>query len=66
MRITVNGEPREVPPGTTVGDLLADLALDKAICAAELNRRVLPRGQRDAHLLHEGDTLELVTLVGGG
>lgn len=66
MRITVNGEPREVPPGTTVGDLLADLALDKAICAAELNRRVLPRAQRDAHPLHEGDTLELVTLVGGG
>ncbi|GJM19079.1 MAG: thiamine biosynthesis protein ThiS [Phycisphaeraceae bacterium] len=66
MHVTVNAEPREVAPGTTVGDLLVELKLDKAICAAEINKAVVPRAERDARVLAEGDVIELVTLVGGG
>ncbi len=66
MQVTVNGETREIPPGSTVGDLLVELKLDKAICAAEINKAVVPRAERDARELAEGDTIEIVTLVGGG
>jgi len=66
MLVIVNSEPRDLEPGTTVGQLLAQLGLDKAICAAEVNREVVPRRERDGRELREGDTVEVVTLVGGG
>lgn len=66
MQVTVNGEPRDLEPGTTVGALLTQLGLDKAVCAAEVNHEVVPRRDRDARELREGDVVELVTLVGGG
>lgn len=66
MRIAVNGEEREVPEGTTVGDLVRALGLVEAPVAVERNQRVVRRAERDSTVLREGDRLELVTLVGGG
>ena len=66
MRIIVNNEPREVAPGTTVQQLIAELGLATAICAAEVNQSLVPRSARDRHVLAEGDRVELVVLVGGG
>lgn len=66
MQVTVNGESRHLEPGTTVGGLLTQLGLDKAICAAEVNHEVVPKRDRDGRELAEGDVVELVTLVGGG
>ena len=66
MRIAVNGEEREVPEGISVGELVRRLGLAEAPVAVERNQRVVPRAEREATLLREGDRLELVTLVGGG
>lgn len=66
MQITVNGESREIDPGTTVEALIAQLGLDKAITAAEVNKQLVRKPDRDTHTLAEGDTVEIVTLVGGG
>ena len=66
MQIMVNGEPKEVPTGTTVATLIDQLGLSRAICAAEVNRSVVPRASRDETVLGEGDLVEVVTLVGGG
>jgi sulfur carrier protein len=66
MQIRVNGEPREVPEGTTVEALIERLGLVTTACAAEVNDRLVPRRLRSATLLAEGDAVELVTLVGGG
>jgi sulfur carrier protein len=65
-KITANGEPVELDPGSTVEDLITSLGLSGAICAAEVNREVVPRSERPARELAEGDTVEIVTLVGGG
>lgn len=62
----VNGEPTEVPPGETVADLLRRLALSGRPCAAEINKRLVPKRGHSTRTLQEGDTVELVTLVGGG
>lgn len=65
MHITVNGERREVKPGT-VRDLVVGLGLGKAAVAVEVNKEVVPRKLHDATPLREGDVVEVVTLVGGG
>jgi sulfur carrier protein len=70
MRVTINGELRELPAGTT---------LDRAVAtatgredgqatgiAAALNGEVVPRGSWAAAALSDGDRVEVVTAVQGG
>lgn len=66
IAVTVNGEPRELLPGTTLADLLAAAQLDARYLAAEVNRRVVPRAEHSRAVLQPGDAIEIVTLVGGG
>lgn len=66
MQVTVNGEPKSLPTGTTVRALIESLGLGKAACAAEVNRELVPRKSHEQRQLAEGDVIELVTLVGGG
>lgn len=66
IHIIVNGQPREVPVGTTVAGLIQELGLAKAACAAEINKNLVPRKQHGERTLAEHDQVELVTLVGGG
>jgi sulfur carrier protein len=66
VRILVNGSPREVPPGTTIADLLALLQMTARHVAVEVNLELVPRAQHAQHELHDDDRLEVVTLVGGG
>jgi thiamine biosynthesis protein ThiS len=70
MKLIVNGAARQVANVVTVADLLADsnvnLKLDTVRVAVELNGKVVPRRDFAAVRLNEGDTLEIVTLVGGG
>jgi len=66
MKIIVNGELRTVETATTVAALLDRLQLDRRRVAVEVNCQLIPREQHDTCELHEGDQLEVVTLVGGG
>ncbi len=66
MLVHVNGETRELPPGTTVAELLSELDLRPEQVAVEQNQRLVPRREHGRTLLAEGDRLEIVTLVGGG
>ena len=66
MKLTVNGEPREVPPTATVADLLLLLDVRAPRVAVEVNRSIVPRAGHAAHRLAEGDAVEIVTFVGGG
>ncbi|AMV16881.1 sulfur carrier protein ThiS [Planctomyces sp. SH-PL14] len=66
MKVTVNGEPREVAAGTTVGDLLQELGKNPKFLAVERNLELVPRTEHASTPLQDGDALEIVTLVGGG
>jgi thiamine biosynthesis protein ThiS len=66
MQIQVNGEMRQVPEGATVATLLEQLNLPADRVAVERNRDLVPRRRHGETALAEGDTLEVVTLVGGG
>ena len=64
--IQVNGENRQVPPGTTVEDLLRELALPPGRVAIERNLEILPRPQWAGTRIEEKDHYEIVHFVGGG
>jgi sulfur carrier protein len=66
MRIEVNGKQHEVADELTVADLLHALGITQPHVAVELNLQVVPRAHHQATILHDGDRLEVVTLVGGG
>ncbi|MEM9374137.1 MAG: sulfur carrier protein ThiS [Planctomycetota bacterium] len=66
MRCTVNGEIQELPDDLTVGGLIDRLGLTGSICAAEIDRELVPKSQRDVRVLRDGESVEIVTLVGGG
>jgi len=66
MHITVNAKPMELPENTTVRALIEHLDLATATCAAEVNKQLVPHQKHETHTLKDGDTIEIVTLVGGG
>jgi thiamine biosynthesis protein ThiS len=66
VKITVNGEPMSVNDNCTVRQFLESRQLHASPCAVEVNRNLVPKRCHDQHRLVEGDTLEIVTLVGGG
>jgi sulfur carrier protein len=66
MTLTVNGEPRDVPPGTTLADLVGQLTESPRGVAAAVNGEVVPRRAWSAIPLAERDTVEVVTAVQGG
>lgn len=66
MKLTINGEAREVPEGLSLSGLLQHLQLTQGPVAIERNREVVPRREHDTVLLQQGDVLEIVQFVGGG
>lgn len=66
MQITVNGETRQVPDGTSLAQLIESLSLEPRRVAVERNRQLVPRAIHQQTFLGEQDELEIVTLVGGG
>jgi thiamine biosynthesis protein ThiS len=66
MRLLVNGEARDVADGLTVRGLVEALGLGQGPVAVEVNLDVVPRAQHGAHVLVDGDRVEIVHFVGGG
>jgi len=66
VRVTVNDEPRELPDGATVAELVAALGLGPRRIAVELNRDIVPRATYADRRLHDGDVVEVIHFVGGG
>lgn len=66
IEIRVNGRPEQIPDGTTVAELIERVGLGDAPCAAEVNESLVPKRDHADRRLEAGDTVELVTLVGGG
>jgi sulfur carrier protein len=70
MRTTVNGKPRETPAdGKTELPLLDFLAahdVNPRLVAVAINGDVVPKTQFGEAVVHEGDAVEIVRMVGGG
>ena len=66
MKITINGEAREVPGPISVAELVAYLGLKSGRVAVELNREIVPRDRQAEVRVEAGAVLEIVQAVGGG
>ncbi|MGH7825496.1 MAG: sulfur carrier protein ThiS [Candidatus Binatia bacterium] len=66
MKISVNGEDREIGDGISVAQFLEELQIRPGRVVIELNRDIISRDQHGSTLLNEGDVLEIVHFVGGG
>lgn len=66
MRVEVNGQTAELAAETTVSALVASYELEPQHVAVEVNGELVRRPSYDATILHDGDHIEIVTLVGGG
>ena len=68
MTVIVNGRPHEVAHDTTVADLVAALGRDPDTAGTAIARNgdLVPRRTWRQTCLGEGDTIEVVTAVGGG
>jgi len=66
IEVMVNGEPRAVPAGATLLELLGTLGLDPRAVVVEHNRRIVRRPALGDVAVAPGDAIELVHFVGGG
>jgi sulfur carrier protein len=66
IQVKLNGEPRELPDGTTMVQAIAELTPAASGVAAAVNGEVVPRGSWTVTLLRDGDQVEVVTAVQGG
>jgi len=66
IRIVLNGNSREVDPGTTIAGLLENLSVPGTRVAVERNGEIVRKPVYDSTGLADGDRLEIVTFVGGG
>lgn len=66
ITVTVNGEIQHINAGTSVSSLLNMMNISPHRVAIEYNMEILDKKQFDLVLLKEGDTLEIITFVGGG
>ncbi len=66
MRITVNGETREVADTATVADLLTAMGLPASGIAVAVDGEVVPRAEHRATAVPAGAAVEVLTAVQGG
>jgi sulfur carrier protein len=66
ITVTVNGDERQLAPGTTVAGLLEGLGLHPKLVVVEHNREILDGARLADTEIRAGDNLELVHFVGGG
>mgnify|MGYP006303654029 FL=1 len=66
IRIELNGEPRDVPEGTTLEALVTLAGTRGRRYAVELNSEICPRAEHPTTVAADGDRIEIVQAIGGG
>jgi sulfur carrier protein len=66
VRVKLNGQPRDLPDGSTVAQAVTELTAVATGVAAAVNGDVVPRGSWAVTRLRDDDQVEVVTAVQGG
>lgn len=66
LKLTINGQQRELEPVENLSALIDRLGMRLDRVAVELNRELVPRERWAATPVSDGDKLEIVHFVGGG
>ena len=63
--VKVNGEPKDIA-GKTLAEYLTTTNYDMKRIAVERNGDIVPKAKYGETVLQDGDSLEVVSFVGGG
>lgn len=66
MMVKINGESIPDAEKKTVMQYLTETGYDPKRVAVEMNGDILPKSQYESTALHDGDSIEIVSFVGGG
>ena len=66
VRLTVNGEARNLDGVLDIAGLIAVLGLDSRKVAVEHNLAIVPRSAYGLTRVADGDRIEIVHFIGGG
>jgi sulfur carrier protein len=66
IEIVLNGEPKQVPAGLSLLELLRHLELEPERVAVELNRSIVRQPDWASTPVGAGSAIEIVHFVGGG
>ena len=66
MNIIVNGTSKIIHNPLSILDLIAEFNLDPHILIIEHNRKIISGDDLKNVILQNGDTVELIKIVGGG
>ncbi len=66
MKLTINGEKREVLKSQTLEELIRELNIQAPNFAMALNQQVIPKSKYTTTPIQENDEVEIVHAVGGG
>lgn len=63
--VKINGEPVKAD-GMTVEEYLKTTDYDPVRIAIEINGDIIPKAMYSQTVIHDGDSVEIVSFVGGG
>ena len=66
MEINLNGEKKSFEAPLTVASLLESLGIRQGSVVVERNLRIIARSEMEDEPVEDGDSIEIIKLVGGG
>ncbi len=66
IKIIVNDEEKNLSDNASIETLLKEMDLDRKTMVVVVNDEIIEHTQYENTILHEGDRVELVRIVGGG
>ena len=66
MKVTLNGEPKELATPLNLQQLLDHLSIPAGRVACEVNLKIIKRAFYGNTEIKEGDTIEIIQAIGGG
>ncbi len=65
VQITLNGNKKEIPQGSTIETLLLSMDLPRFF-VVEKNLKIIYKEDYAGNILHDGDVIEIAAFCGGG
>ncbi len=66
VRVLINGRESELPQGSTALDAVMSAGFDIGRIAVEIDGDICPRAELSGRVLIGGESMEIVSFVGGG
>ncbi|OGX28511.1 MAG: thiamine biosynthesis protein ThiS [Omnitrophica WOR_2 bacterium RIFCSPHIGHO2_01_FULL_52_10] len=66
MHIMINGQKKKIFAAQNLREIVGQFSSNPAALIAEVNGTIVKKTQWDAVSVNDGDTIELVSFVGGG